>query len=184
MNTRRTRSLVGALVVLATLTVGLSQLLRSSTTPVPAFVAHSLGAPLKSASATRQISADVSLGNDGGLVFGSGRDHLTLTSADSGSSSGWSRYAKGAARSTSFGNEVVVTKPNAAEQLLTVGRHHGKHTWTWRLSSNLGYPRVGDDGYVAFIKGHLISQAIQIKPVEIYDAAGRSITPKQSKSKS
>ena len=35
---------------------------------------------------------------------------------------------------------------------------------------------VGDDGYVAFIHGHHVTQSMFVKPVRSLDAAGRDVT--------
>ena len=148
----------------------------------PAFLARSLGPEAPAASLARVSASGISTSiTPVGLSFRNQGARLTLASQDvvqgSGSPVPWSKRANGAFRETSFGNEAIIFQNGQIEQLLTVGKRVGKKTWSWRIASNAGYPRVGDDGYVAFIKDHAIRQDIVIKPVAIFDVQGRDVTP-------
>ena len=102
--------------------------------------------------------------------------HVTIRSADAAGGK-WQGRQAGAVRATPFGNEAIVVTPTYTEQFLTVDRRYGVKTWKWQIDSSVSVPRVGDDGYVAFIKDHKVMQDLLIKPVEIYDAKGNIITP-------
>ncbi|MGD0713591.1 MAG: hypothetical protein ABSB24_05335, partial [Gaiellaceae bacterium] len=180
---RRSRRwrVAAAVVVVGVIAFAIVQFVGSgsNTTPVPKFVARALGPtqPLTASAKDLGVGTHMSLGRSGGLTVSQAAAHVSLTSSDSAGGT-WQQHRGGAVRSTPFGSEVVVATHGQAEQFLTVGKHYGTRTWTWRLSSNLGYPRVGDDGYVAFIKSHVLSQKLFVKPVQIFDANHHVITPK------
>lgn len=104
------------------------------------------------------------------------RASIVSTAAEGGA---WQSRSGGAVRSTPFGSEAVVVGPRKTEQFLTVAERQGQKTWSWKIDSTIGWPRVGDDGYIAFIDSRRqIRQDIVIPPVEILDAAGEKVTPK------
>jgi autotransporter-associated beta strand protein len=121
----------------------------------------------------------------GGSSFGihSGEVSFGLAAQGLGSSP-WSRYANGVGRPAPFGLETVTAGRTQVEQFLTVGRHEGTTNWRWRftgLPANLT-PRVGGDGYVAFLVGtgavKRLSQDAFIAPPAILDARGKRIPQK------
>ncbi|MEN3272468.1 MAG: hypothetical protein V7636_1229, partial [Actinomycetota bacterium] len=181
MSKRRRLLLVGSLIALAVAVPFAALRSTGPETPhsVPSFIQHALGAPKSHASSTLRPKpgSSVRLHDEGGFTLREQSSYLTLTSAE-GNGGTWKRHATGAQRSTSFGNEEVVTGKTGAEQFLTVGRHVGKHTWSWLMDTNLGEPSVRDSGVVAFVHNHLVAQHLVIAAPEIFDGAGKTITPK------
>ncbi|MCU1678661.1 MAG: hypothetical protein JWM93_3419, partial [Frankiales bacterium] len=181
MSKRRRLLLVGSLLALAVAVPFLALRSTGPETPhsVPSFIQHALGAPKSHAPATLRPKpgSSVRLHDAGGFTLREQSSYLTLTSAE-GNGGTWKRHATGAQRSTSFGNEEVVAGKTGAEQFLTVGRHVGKHTWSWLMDTNLGDPSVRDSGVVAFVHNHLVAQHLVIAAPEIFDGAGKKITPK------
>jgi hypothetical protein len=178
----RTRvSRVAGLLVLAGLVAGCLELADQGGTPtdhsVPSFVKRALGAKDAHAPALRNPAKDTTLqlGDSGAFTIKQLNASLTVQQTAS-KGGGWSQHQAGAARSTSFGSEQVVTTKQKAEQYLSVGKHVGTHTWSWLLNTNLGTPSVRDSGYVAFVKNHFVSQQLLIPPPKILDAAGKDIT--------
>ena len=142
----------------------------------PSFIEKQLGsaAPVQKITKTGPTTV-VTLGKSSGFSLAATDTKLTVAieSVDPKGGS-WHGRQTGAVRKTSFGNEAIVVRPDYAEQFLTVDRHHGQKVWSWKLNSSLGTPRVGDDGYVAFIANHALRQDIVIKPVKLFDAQGES----------
>jgi hypothetical protein len=119
----------------------------------------------------------VHFGKAGGFTLHDQTSYLSIVSTDANGGD-WHHHTAGVQRSTSFGNEEVVANKTGVEQFLTVGRHVGKHTWSWLMSTNLGEPDVRDSGVVAFVHNHLVAQHLVIAPPQILDASGHRITPK------
>ncbi|HEY6962876.1 MAG TPA: invasin domain 3-containing protein, partial [Gaiellaceae bacterium] len=107
------------------------------------------------------------------VAVSAGGRRVSLSTAGRGA---WQRYANGVRRTTSFGHESVVVTPQKAEQFLTVTRAQGTRTWRWKLASHGLTPRIGDDGAVGFLDGHVLSH-VSIAPPKILDGAGRDVTP-------
>jgi hypothetical protein len=135
----------------------------------PSFIAHQLGTEVPHRALSHQLTGGATLSIDHvgfSVRDRSGSVRLSSTDRPAGS---WLGHARGAERSTGFGNEAIVVDRSAkgvgGEQYLTVGRRYGERTWTWNLASTFGRPRVGDDGYVAFIHGHHVTQSMFVKPV-------------------
>jgi hypothetical protein len=151
-------------------------------TAPPSFIAHKLGADLPRQRLSHRLAGDATLTIDrSGFAVSHRAGSVRLSSIDRPAGS-WLGHARGAQRNTAFGNEAVVLDQNATgvggEQYLTVGKRYGTRTWSWNLSSTFGRPRVGDDGYVAFIRGNYLTQKMFVKPVQILDASGKDVTPK------
>ena len=115
-----------------------------------------------------------------GFVMKAEAAQVHLRSADAAGGA-WTAHDNGAVRATPFGNETVIVGKDFTEQFLTVNRKVGKRTWSWRLDSNLGMPRVGADGYVVFVKNHKLAQDIAIKPPVVLDTLGNDITPRATR---
>ena len=88
----------------------------------------------------------------------------------------WRHFQNGVRRTTSYGHESVVVTPSATEQYLTVDRHLGTTTWRWSLKSLKLKPRVGVDGSIGFVDGHVLT-GTTIAPARIFDSAGKDVTP-------
>ena len=169
-----------ALGVLATIfgicaVAGVRAMQTGGVAPRP--LAAALGARQSDAPLTRRPAEDVSvrIGRRAVSVSHSG-GRVSLTTTNPGPKA-WTRYENGVERPTPFGRETVVVTPAKAEQFLTVDRRQGTKTWRWRLDSGRSVPRVGDDGTVAFLADHKLS-AMHVDPVEILDANGDKVTPK------
>ena len=150
----------------------------------PHFLSKALGQPVADAKLVRHPSAGTTL-RMGGSSFGIRHGNVSFALAAEGvGRAPWSSYKHGVGRATPFGLETVTAGRTQVEQFLTVGRHLGTTTWRWKfagLPSNLT-PRVGDDGYVAFLVGtgavKRLSQDAFIAPPAILDANGKRIPQK------
>src|SRR5205823_4046891 len=89
----------------------------------------------------------------------------------------WSTYSHGVARHTDSGAETITVHRRTVEESLVVGRHHGKHVWSWQLHTGKWIPRIDLAGGVSFASGHGVSGIVLDKPA-ILDVSGRNITPK------
>src|SRR6266566_6571533 len=180
--TLRVAVLAFALLVAAGSLLGLLNRGPRPVTAPPSFIADKLGADLPRQRLSHRLAGDATLTIDrSGFAVQNRAGSVRLSSIDRPAGS-WLGHARGAQRNTAFGNEAIVLDRNATgvggEQFLTVGKGYGTHTWSWNLSSTFGRPRVGDDGYVAFIRGHYLTQKMFVKPVLILDASGKDVTPK------
>jgi large repetitive protein len=111
----------------------------------------------------------------GGFTVRTGSGAISVNAV--GQSDGtWNRYEHGATRGTPTGIETITASSKGAEESLVVGSYQGTHTWSWTLRTNGLVPRVGNDGAVGFLQGHRLI-GTYIRPVAIYDAQGRNITP-------
>ena len=88
----------------------------------------------------------------------------------------WQRYQGGARRQTPFGSETVTVRPASVEELLTVDRHQGAKTWTWPLGTTLK-PSLRPDGGVNFTTADGLQGNLSIRPVQIFDGQGNTVTP-------
>ena len=88
----------------------------------------------------------------------------------------WRSHEHGAQRTTPVGRETILLNGESAEELLTVSKHQGRHTWRWRLDTRLA-PRVTPQGVVGFFAGKRLT-SMQIEPVAILDARGHDVTPR------
>ncbi len=150
----------------------------------PHFLSKALGRPrpTRSSCVTRAQGTTLRMG---GSSFGISHGNVSFALAAEGvGSAPWSTYAHGVGRPAPFGLETVTASRTKVEQFLTVGRHMGTTTWRWKfagLPSNLT-PRVGADGYVAFLVGtgavKRLSQDAFIAPPAILDASGKRIPQK------
>src|SRR5947209_3567503 len=121
----------------------------------PHFLAKALGRPQADARLVRHTGGGTTL-RMGGSSFGMSHGEVSFGLAAQGvGNAPWTAYAHGFGRPVPFGLETVTASRSKIEQFLTVGRHVGPTTWRWKfvgLPSNLT-PRVGSDGYVAFLVG-------------------------------
>ena len=144
-----------------------------------AFLTHALGRPAPHTTLHRTPARGVHVDiRPTTLAVDTGRTTLHLSDATSSSRGGaWQRFTHGVRRTTPYGQETVVVTPSQTEQYLTVNRHLGTRTWTWNLGDGALQPRVGADGSVGFLDGHVIAGGAAIEPVHILDAAGHDVTP-------
>jgi hypothetical protein len=112
-----------------------------------------------------------------GFKVSSSTGTVRLTAND-GASGHWSRFANGTARTTAYGNDAIVLggKKNGSEQYVTVNRHTGVHTWTWKLDTGSLQPTLRPDGSVLVSPAHVVG-GFSILPVAILDARGKNVTP-------
>jgi Bacterial Ig domain/Bacterial Ig-like domain len=143
-----------------------------------AFLTRELGPPLDRASLVRRPARGVTVAihRDGYRVTKEGTQ-VSLSSSLPGHA--WQRYAHGVQRLTSLGHETILVDHDSAEELLTVNRHQGQHTWRWRLGTKLS-PRATPNGYVGFFEGNRLA-SLEIEPVRILDARGRDVTPPRTR---
>ncbi|MES1247893.1 MAG: invasin domain 3-containing protein, partial [Actinomycetota bacterium] len=140
------------------------------------FVSKQLGRRSATATLERTPQRDVHVSvKSKSISVASGSHRVTLGDTTKGGE--WTSYENGARRATPFGHETVVVTKQTTEQFLTVNRHLGDHDWSWNLKSLGLTPRVGNDGAVGFLDGHVLSN-ISIAAPHIYDGAGHDITPK------
>ncbi|MDX6480075.1 MAG: hypothetical protein QOG85_585, partial [Gaiellaceae bacterium] len=147
----------------------------------PQFLSKALGKPQAGAKLVRHPGHGTTL-RMGGSSFGISHGDVSFGLAAQGvGSAPWAAYANGVGRPTPFGLETVTANRTQAEQFLTVGRHYGPTTWHWKFGNlpNGVTPRVGDDGYVAFLvqSGSIkqLSQDAFIAPPAILDSHGNRI---------
>jgi hypothetical protein len=153
----------------------------------PAFLTEALGAPQAEAPLTRKPAQGVSVAiRDDGYGVTAKDGSVSLASKEAGEGQ-WRGFANGTTRPTSFGAETIVVEPRKTEQYLTVTRHQGLRTWTWKLATTLE-PRLAADGGVDFVidggwhqahkhfHGPRLAQ-YRIAPVAILDAQGNDVTP-------
>ncbi len=185
---RARRASTFALLVVIVTTVAFAAGL-SGTTPwahvaTPHFLSKALGKSQPDAKLVRHSAGGTTLVM-GGSSFGIRHGAVSFGLAAQGvSGARWQTYANGVGRATPFGRETVTVGRSKIEQFLTVGKHVGTRTWRWQftgLPSDLT-PRVGDDGYVAFLVGNgaikQLSQDAFIAPPAILDARGHRIPAK------
>jgi fibronectin-binding autotransporter adhesin len=181
---RRARTL--GLLAIAVATVAFAAGIRDADTTwihvaTPHFLSNALGRPLPDVKLVRHPGAGTTL-RMGGSSFGISHGEVSFGLAAAGvGGAPWRTYAHGVGRPVPFGLETVTAGRTKVEQFLTVGRHVGPTTWRWKfvgLPANLT-PRVGADGYVAFLVGtgavKRLSQAAFIAPPAILNANGHRI---------
>ena len=144
----------------------------------PKFLTRALGAPRPKASLVRTPAPHVKVTvDDNGLSVADAAGTVGLA-AVAASTSGWRRYAHGAARTSSIGTEAVLfdAKGQGAEDLVVVDSHHGVQTWQWKLDTTFT-PRVTPSGVVGFFDGRQLATQ-WIPAVKILDAHKRNVTPR------
>ena len=140
------------------------------------FVDRALGSPSPDASLRRRLASGATLAiQDGSLAARDGSATIALSSSG-GRDGDWRRFHGGASRATEFGRESILFGINRAEQFLTVERHQGTRTWTWRLDANHGSPHLDAAGGVRFSDAGRLS-GYHILPVQILDRDGHDVTP-------
>ena len=139
-----------------------------------AFLTRELGSPLGSAPLVRRPArgVKVTVGANGYRVSRHGTA-LSLASSVKGHS--WRHYQHGVQRRNTVGQETILIDGDSAEELLTVSRHHGLHTWRWRLDTRLA-PRVTPTGVVGFFAKNRLT-SLEIEPVLILDTRSHDVTP-------
>jgi hypothetical protein len=144
------------------------------------FLAAELGAARPSAPRVRTPAraVRVELGRHGTTLRRDGHD-LTLAAIGAGDAA-WTRHAHGTSRTTPFGRETITVGPTSTEEFLTVARRLGPRTWSWKLGSTTLEPKLNVDGSVQFRAGDRLA-GLRIRPVSIFDAAGRDVTPAGSR---
>ncbi|HEX4525926.1 MAG TPA: invasin domain 3-containing protein, partial [Gaiellaceae bacterium] len=125
----------------------------SAAGPAPRFLRSSLGTvarPSTSSAAlpARSFASMRSAVTPAGLRVSAKWADLAVTSLDAGTAK-WTRYATGAARTTSFGTETVSLSGLSGEEFLTVTKHRGSHTWRWLLDTSL-VAHVNQNGEIGF----------------------------------
>ena len=177
----RARLLVGLAALLCVGGIAATLLLvhgARTAAPMPKFVAARLGAAgggLGVHAPARGVT--VRLGTRGYVVSTAGASVGIDARGVEGSP--WSSRAHGAARTTSFGAEAIVVGSSRTEELLTVGRHEGRRVWRWRVRGR-STPVVARDGRVLLLR-HGRASAMSVAPVQILDAAGKTITPRAAR---
>ena len=142
-----------------------------------AYLTRELGSPLSSAPLVREPrhGTKVTLRKRG---FHISRGHQSLTlDLDGVDTSSLASFAHGVSARTSFGRIATSVSAKKTEQYLVVDNHQGTKTWRWRLDADGLVPRVGDDGYVAFVAGHRVTRTFVIAPPKVLDLHGRDISP-------
>ncbi len=142
-----------------------------------AYLTRELGSPLSSVSLVRVPArgVKVTFGRRGFRTV-HGRHALGLELSGMGTSS-LATFTHGVSARTTFGRVVMSATPGKTEQYLVVDAHRGTKTWRWQLDANGLRPRIGDDGYVAFIAGHRVTGDFVIAPPKVLGADGRDISP-------
>src|SRR5256714_1515083 len=142
-----------------------------------AYLTRELGSPLSSASLVRAPArgVKVTFGRRGFRTV-HGQHALRLELSGMGTSS-LAKFTHGVSVRTTFGRVVMSATPRKTEQYLVVDGHHGTKTWRGRRDAKGLRPRIGDDGYVAFIAGHRGTGDFVIAPPKVLGADGRDISP-------
>jgi hypothetical protein len=138
---------------------------------MPTFLAKAVGPVDKKAPLTRTTA----LVAPNAVVVATAKARLSL--AASGVHGSWTRHRHGATRRTAFGDETVVFAKSVTEEFLTVRKHHGDRTWSWKLDTHGARPRVGVDGGVSLRAGHTLLP-LAVAPVAILNSKGRDVTPR------
>jgi hypothetical protein len=109
-----------------------TQLLRAGEPAfaMPGFLAQAVGPADTKAPLTRQTSSLAARA----IVVAGAEGRLSLSA--SGVAGAWTRHRHGATRTTPFGLETVVFAKGVTEEFLTVRKHHGDHTWSWKLDTH------------------------------------------------
>ncbi len=145
----------------------------------PKFLTRALGAPRPKASLVRtQAHGTATTIGRSGYAVSNSIGTVRVTQPDTTSRT-WVHFANGTSRRTSYGSEAIVLggKRANAEQYLTVGKHNGERTWTWRLSVGSLTPTLRPDGSVLISPAHVVA-GFSILPLAIFDKRGKNVTPR------
>jgi hypothetical protein len=145
--------------------------------PQPAFVTNELGAPQRLAPLVRRPVAGttVAVQPRGGYAIHRGQGSVAVATAGAGTEH-WRSYRGGLTRPTPFGRETVVVDSARTEQYLTVNRHQGRRTWSWKLATDLRPQRLPGGG-VAFAAPGARTADLHLLPVSVLSAAGTNVAP-------
>ncbi|MDQ2967720.1 MAG: chitobiase/beta-hexosaminidase C-terminal domain-containing protein, partial [Actinomycetota bacterium] len=143
-----------------------------------AFLTRELGPPLDSAPLVRNPASGTTVRlKRGGMHVKAAEGAVSLRLAAGTGTGSLRRHTHGVVRRTAFGTETVIVGTGQVEQFLTVKSSQGSRVWRWKLDSRLE-PRLNAAGVVGFFTktGRLTN--LEISPVQILDAHGRKITPR------
>ena len=170
----RAYAFVVTALILVAAAVGVALSRQDSAPATPAFLARQLGPSADTATWSRAHGLALTVrDNHASVTTPAGR--IKLSAAGTGAAH-WQGHSHGATRPTPFGAQTVTLAGGRAEEYLTVRAHHGDSTWRWLLDSGSATARVNGDGTISFVRDHRVLPML-IRSVQIFDSAGRDVTP-------